>query len=201
MGEICPFSVRVFCPTTAPCSARFLCIFEKCWVIVWWLHTGKSLYISFCHVPVIPGAGHLYWVVILVLIVFSILLKKVFHVIQEVTSFRGGITFIVWISLVFLTALKSFSFSWVRPCPWIILTSLAFSVVCLCLVFFFSLSGFLLRKHRKHVVGHSALSGAEWGGCLLCPALAVTEKSCSALPIHFASLEMLSLVIAGLRVP
>lgn len=33
-GEIHPFSVRFFCPKTAPCSARLLCLFEKWWVIV-----------------------------------------------------------------------------------------------------------------------------------------------------------------------
>lgn len=91
---------------------------------------------------------------------FFILLKRVFRVIQGLTLCRGGIIFSVLISFVFLTVLESFSFSLVGPCPRITLTFTGF-LHCLPVLGFFSLSGFLLHKHRKCVVGHTALSGAK----------------------------------------
>lgn len=73
------FQCEFFCPKAAPCSARLFCISEKCWVIVWWLHPEKSLYIYFCCVPTQPFHSTC-WTPLLDSY-FSILLKRVFRVI------------------------------------------------------------------------------------------------------------------------
>lgn len=72
-------------------------------MIVWWLQTEKSLHISFPCVPAIPGAGHLYWMVILILITLSSC-GQFFR--AGYVSCRGVTVFAVLVSFVLLTVLR-----------------------------------------------------------------------------------------------